>query len=140
MCIVFRKDGGAVGAFATHSDEVLGCGEPDVFAETRIFCFGVSIWGHVAAGVVPGGVYEELETLPRLPGTFGCSSAASVRRDQLVAPVLAGEFRWLATVSRPDIFAPPREFPPGRIRFHGSDLFRIGDLVKTAHVWRLVAT
>ena len=32
-----RKDGGAVGAVATHFDDVLGCGEQDVPAEIRLF-------------------------------------------------------------------------------------------------------
>ena len=33
---VFGQGGGAVGAFATHIDDVLGCGEQDVSARIRV--------------------------------------------------------------------------------------------------------
>ena len=34
---VFRKEGGAVGAFPTHIGDFLGCGLPESLAETRVF-------------------------------------------------------------------------------------------------------
>ena len=37
LYFVLRKDGGAVGAIPTHTDDILGCGEPDVLSNTRVF-------------------------------------------------------------------------------------------------------
>ena len=37
LLFVFRDRGQAVGAFATHIDDILGCGEPDVLPKIRRF-------------------------------------------------------------------------------------------------------
>ena len=37
LFLLFRRDGGAVGAFATHMEDVLGCGEQDVLTKIRVF-------------------------------------------------------------------------------------------------------
>ena len=36
LFFVFRATGSAAGAFATHIDDIPGCGEPDVLAKMRI--------------------------------------------------------------------------------------------------------
>ena len=50
MYSVFRKAGGAVGAFVANNDDILGYGEPAVPAEIRVF-FGMSIWKVQSAGI-----------------------------------------------------------------------------------------
>ena len=37
LYVVSRKDSGVVGAFATHIDVLLGCGESDALAKIRTF-------------------------------------------------------------------------------------------------------
>ena len=48
---VFRKEGGAVGAFATHVDDILGRWCPDVLERT-LSCFGSPVWEIEITGVV----------------------------------------------------------------------------------------
>ena len=37
LFFIFRNEGQAEGAFATHIDDILGCGEPDVLPKMRNF-------------------------------------------------------------------------------------------------------
>ena len=84
----FREDGGAVGAIATHFDDVLGCGEQDVEAilttfpaETRLL-FGILPQGDERAGFalrvcwhgVARGIYVGIPQY--LTGASGCAPAA----------------------------------------------------------------
>ena len=86
---VFRTEGGAAGAFTTHMDDILGCGEPDApppigaFFEYR---FGATKMqetpsvhasmkllqgGRLFGKVDTGSLHAESATLSHLCGTLG---------------------------------------------------------------------
>ena len=98
LSFVFRKVGGVVGAFATHINDILGRGEPDVPAEIRQFSeyrFGTSklqesSYAHVgmellqgsnfSAKLTHGGTHAESAATTHFPGDCGRRSRRFRRR------------------------------------------------------------
>ena len=138
----FRKQGGAVGALATHIDDILGRGEQDLLSQTRAFSghrsgkLKVQEPTSVRAGMEvsqetnfteklaqeeftsnlkPPPTYPDLQAAPRQPLS---------QLDIQLRRCTFGELRWPAPVSRPDICARVARIAPRVDPLQGSDFYR----------------
>ena len=112
-----------MGAFATHIDDILGCGEPDVlpkirgFSEQRFGAMKLQENSFVRVGVELNqeanfSVTLTQEEFAKNLQPVGTSPELWAARQKLLSPedvklrqCKLGELCWLATVSRPDICA-----------------------------------
>ena len=145
---VFRKWGTAVGAIATHIDDVSGRGEPDLSLEERL--------GKLAAqeGAVAH-VGMELSQEEDFPATwtqadfaknlkpFPTSSALRAAREESLAMDFtklrqrkSGEVRRVIAVCPPDICALLARIASSIRPVCGSGVFRITELVRVVEDWR----
>ena len=123
LYFVFRKMGSAVGAFATHTDDISGFREYDLLAKVRGFLvkrFGgmqVQEGSFVHVGMklaqeedfsvtlTQAAPTEKVKLLPTPPELWeGRKERLSMEYIKLRQCML-GELRWVATVSRPDMCA-----------------------------------
>ena len=122
-CCIFRKSGGGVGAFTTHVDGILGCGETDLFLKARSLVEkGFGEWGiqeksFVRVGVGLGQERDFSATLtqeassnnlkppPTTPEMWAGRDNPQFTDDTEMRQCKLGELRWVAAASRPDICA-----------------------------------
>ena len=151
---VFRDQGQAVGAFTTHIDDVLGCGEPDVlpklcqFSEQRIGDMELQENSSVHAGMelaqeASSSVTLTQEDFAKNLQLLGTSPQLWAARQKLLPPEVlklrqckSGELCCLPTVSRLDVCARLARFASRINSLEGADVFRINDLVKTVKNWQ----
>ena len=150
LCFVFRSEGQAVGAFATHIDDIFGCGEPHVSAKMRNFSeqrFGeMKLQGescvHVGMELVQDSAFSATLTQGNLTGNLqplNTSPPLSAALQKPPSPedvklrlCKLSELCALATVSRPDICARLARIASRINALLGRDVYRINDLVATA--------
>ena len=154
---VFCAEGSAAGVFATHIDDILGRGAPDVLTEMRIFPgkrFGELklqdspfvregmelAHGHTfPATLTQSDFAKNLQPIPVAPKLRAARQKLLPPEDGHLCRRKLGELRWLAMVSRPDI-RPRLARVASRINLlQGSDVYRMNGLIKTAKTWQRAA-
>ena len=154
LFFVFRDQGQAAGAFTTHIDDILGCGEPDVlpkirrFPEQRFSAMKLQEKSFVHVGMESNQeanfsvtlTQEEfaknLQPLDTSPGPWAAGQKLLSPEDAKLRQCKSGELSWLATVSRPDIGARLARIASRINSLQGVDVFRINDLAKTLKTWQ----
>ena len=147
MYFVYRGLGSAVGVLATHVDDILGCGETDIFGDeiwetvspggvARTRGHGTGPGEGFLCGVRPDGLYEEHGIIARAPLAMGRPTGTRVDELHQIAPVQVGGLCWVATAALPDICARPARIAPRINALRGSDVCRINELVRVAKEWR----
>ena len=127
LFFAFRDEGQAVGASATHIDDISGCGEPDAlekichFSEKRFRTMKLQedSFAHVGIELVQDSNFSATLTQAEFAKNLqplGTSPQLWAARQKLFSPEDAkqrqcklGELRWLAAFSRPDILTNPPE-------------------------------
>ena len=150
LSFVFRNERQAVGASATHIDDILGCGEPDVLTKMRNFSgqrFGKlglqeESFAHVgmelvwdstfSAALTQGDSTKNLQPLGTSPQLWAARQKLLSPDDVKLRQCKLGELCWLATVSRPDICARLARITSRIDALQGRDVYRINELMKTA--------
>ena len=154
MYFVYRKSGSAVGALATHIDDILGCGVPDLLVKVR--GFSDKRCGEMEAqeeSPVPAGMElgqekdfsvtsthadftKNLKLLPTPPALWaGRKEPLSMSYIKL-RQCASGKLRWVAAVSRPDICARLAPIASRVNSLRRSDVYRINELVRVAKDWQ----
>ena len=149
LFFVFRDQGQAAGALATHIGDNLGCGEPDILPEIRRFSeqrFGAmklqeNSFVHVGIELNQEANFSATltqEGFAKNPHPLGTSPELRAARQKLLSPedvklrqCKLGELCWLATVSRPDICATLARIASRINSLQGVDVYRINNSVKT---------
>ena len=122
---ISRKSGGAAGDIATHTDDILRCGEPDISRNVRSFPEhrsgdldvreqSVAYVGMEArqsndfsAQLTQGEFTKGQRPITKSPESWAARQRALSLEEMKVRQCKLGELCWSATVSRPDIFARP---------------------------------
>ena len=152
LYFAFREKGGAVGDFATHIGDILGCGELDsptkirVFSEYRfravraqnsIFALvGMesSQEGNFSVKLTQEEFTTNLKPLLTSPGIWAARQQKSLPEGAKLRQRTTGKLCGSATVSGPDICARPARTAPLVNSSQGSDVDRTDDPHKTAKV------
>ena len=142
-----------MGAFATHIDDILGCGEPGDMEKLRQFSelrFGElklleSTSVHVRMELSQDSSFsialtqkdfaEKLQPLGTSPQLWAARRKLLSPEDVKLRQCKLGELCWLATVSRPDICARLARIASRINALTGSDVYRINDSAKTVKTW-----
>ena len=143
-----------MGVFATHIDDILGCGEPGVMDKLRQFSelrFGrlkvqEKQFVHVGMELAQDSSFsvtltqkdftEKLKPLGTSPRLWAARQKLLSPEDVKLCQCKLGELCWLATVSRPDICARLARIASRINALTGCDVYRINDLVKTVKTWQ----
>ena len=149
---VFRKECGAVGAFTTHIDDILGCGEPGVlgrtqgFLEARLGQLKLQESPCVHAGIelpeekdytvrlAQAEFSPKLDPVETPPALWAAPRQPLYPDDALRRQCKLGEPCWLAPASRPDICANRARLTSKANSLQGIDIYRITDLIRTVQV------
>ena len=145
---VYRGNGSAVGVFATHIDDILGCGEVGVMGKLREFSelrFGElklqeGEFVHVGMELEQDAVFsatltqkeftENLKPLGTSPRLWAARQKRLSPEDVKLCQCKLGELCWLVRVSRPDICARLARISSRINELTGGDVYRINDLEK----------
>ena len=154
LYFVVREEGGSAEAIATHMDDFLYRGEPDVLSETRVFSgyrfrapeVQVTFFAHVGMELAQEGDFlvkltqEEFATnlkpLPTSPEPPAARQQPLCPEDIESRQFMLSELRCPAAVSRPAVCARRARIASGVNSSQVSDVHRINGLVKTVKVWQ----
>ena len=154
MCFVPRGSGSAVGVSATHIDDILGRGEPEISPKARnssgkrfgtlevregsFVHVGMELaqeWGF-SVTLAQADFAKNVKLLPTSSllraGRRGPLSMDYIKLRQCKL----GNVRWIATVSRPGICARSARVASRIDALCGSDAYRIGELVRVVKDWQ----
>ena len=154
LYFVYNRSGSAVGAIATHIDDILGCGEYGLlakirpFSEKRFGTLGAQEWSLVHVDMelpqekdfsvtsTQEAFTKNLKLFPTLPESrAGRKNPLSTDYIKLRQCKL-GELFWVATASRPDMCARLARAPSRINAPCGSDVYRINELVRVVKDWQ----
>ena len=79
------------------------------------------------------------KSIPTAPAVWASRQRPATSAEIGVRQCMLGEMRLLATVSRPDLFAPSAGLAARVNSLQGSDIYRIKDLAKTSNEWQRAA-
>ena len=139
--LVFRKEGGAVGAFTTHYDDSIWCAAQDVLAEIR-----ASVEYRFDASRVRESPFsvkstreeftENLRPLTSSPELWAARQRPLPPGAIYLCQCKLAELCYLAAVSRPNIRARLTRIATQVTPLRGADVSRISVLLKTVQVRR----
>ena len=151
---IFDKTNAAAGGFATHIDDILGCGLHGILDCTRKFSetrFGplklqesefvrvgmeLSQGSDFSVGSTQSAFTEGLLPMDTSPTLWANRQEPLVVEDKLSRQWKLGELCWLATASRPDICARLAHIASRVNMLQGSGIYRINDLIKSVKCWQ----
>ena len=148
MYFVYRKWGAAVGAIATHIDDVSGRGEPDLLLEERLGKLAAEEGSFAHVGMALSQEEEFPATLTQAdsaknPKPLPTSSASRAGREESLSmdfiklrQCKSGEARRVIAVKLPDICARLARIASSIHPVCGSGVFRKNELVRVVKDWR----
>ena len=142
-----------MGVFSSHIDDILGCGAPGALERARYFLeqrFGTlkvqeNAFAHVGMELAQKADFsvdltraeftQQLKLLDTPTALWKRRQSPLTDEGKLLCQSKVGELRWPAAASRPDIRARLAQLASEVNDLHGSDTYRISDLIKTGENW-----